>query len=131
MLGVPSIYMAVGLRLGWLVPVWPRRRVIIDRGTPRCGLIRRVLRVEVAIEVDPDHPGVLPEPGDQRQAQDRGQQDQPEERPPRYDQVFDQGYQSDQGDRQGIADIHRPREMPRVAPVEVEPTDRTIVVHRP
>ena len=43
--------------------------------------------VEVAVEIDPEHPRVLPDPRDQWRADDRCQQDQPKERPARQEQV--------------------------------------------
>src|SRR4051794_28036671 len=40
-------------------------------------------RIDPLIEVDPDRPRILPDPGDQRDAEPPGQQDQSEQRPAR------------------------------------------------
>ena len=80
---------------------------VMRLGSSRCdwrvvGLARpSSVRVEILVEVDPDHPRVLPDPGDQRDA-DRASpaRTSRKQRPVREDQVLDQGQQSDQRDRQ-------------------------------
>ena len=62
-------------------------------------------------------------------SRERRQDDKPEQRPAGNDQIGDQGQESDQGDGQGIAEIHRPGEITRVAAVEVESAIRAVFVH--
>ena len=90
-----------------------------------------LFRIEIPINVNPDHPGVLPHPGNQGYTQRPGQQDELPQRPAGKEQVLDPRQERDQGNRERIAHVHRPREITWLAPAEPKAADGAVLVHQP